>query len=89
MLSLAKARKDYYLRKVGEISHREDYYLRGGSATGRWNGEVSAPSDTPKQQTVELPEKTPPDRPALTGRVRPQPHQDSELGLFDSRPIDG
>ena len=69
MLSLAKARKDYYLRKVGEISHRDDYYLRCGSATGRWHGEVSAPSDTPKQQTVELPERTPPDRPAMTGRV--------------------
>ena len=35
MLSLAKARKDYYLQKVGEITPREDYYLRGGTATGR------------------------------------------------------
>jgi len=38
MLSLAKARKDYYLQKVGEISPREDYYLRGGAAVGRWHG---------------------------------------------------
>ncbi len=38
MLSLAKARKDYYLQKLGEISPREDYYLRGGTATGRWRG---------------------------------------------------
>ncbi|MDK1026745.1 MAG: relaxase domain-containing protein, partial [Actinomycetota bacterium] len=38
MLSIAKARKDYYLKKVGEISPREDYYLRGGTATGRWHG---------------------------------------------------
>jgi hypothetical protein len=38
MLSLAKARKDYYLKKVGEISPREDYYLRGGTATGHWHG---------------------------------------------------
>lgn len=38
MLSLAKARKDYYLQKVGEISPREDYYLRGGTAVGRWRG---------------------------------------------------
>jgi hypothetical protein len=38
MLSLAKARKDYYLQKVGEISPREDYYLRGGTANGRWHG---------------------------------------------------
>lgn len=38
MLSLAKARKDYYLQKVGEISPREDYYLRGGTASGRWHG---------------------------------------------------
>ena len=90
MLSLAMARKDYYPRKVGEISHRENYYLRGGSATGHWHGEVSAPSDTPKQQTVELPEKTPPDRPAMTGRVRRRQHQGSDqLDLFDSRPIDG
>jgi len=44
MLSLAKARKDFSVRKVGEVSHREDYYLRGGSATGRRHGEVSAPS---------------------------------------------
>lgn len=38
MLSLAKAAKDYYLRKLGEISPGEDYYLRGGTATGRWLG---------------------------------------------------
>ena len=38
MLSLAKAAKDYYLQKLGEISPREDYYLRGGLATGRWWG---------------------------------------------------
>jgi len=37
-LSLAKAAKDYYLRKLGEISPGEDYYLRGGTATGRWRG---------------------------------------------------
>ena len=42
MLSLAKARKDYYLQKVGEISPREDYYLRGGTATGRWHGSGAA-----------------------------------------------
>ncbi len=38
MLSLAKAAKDYYLRKLGEISPGEDYYLRGGTATGKWCG---------------------------------------------------
>ena len=38
MLSLAKAAKDYYLRKLGEISPGEDYYLRGGTATGTWRG---------------------------------------------------
>lgn len=38
MLSLAKAVKDYYLQKLGEISPREDYYLRGGTASGRWVG---------------------------------------------------
>ena len=37
VLSLAKAVKDYYLRKLGEISPREDYYLRGGTATGWWS----------------------------------------------------
>lgn len=42
MLSLAKAAKDYYLRKLGEISPREDYYLRGGSATGQWRGSGAA-----------------------------------------------
>jgi len=42
MLSIAKARKDYYLQKVGEISAREDYYLRGGTATGRWHGSGAA-----------------------------------------------
>ncbi|MGH8936076.1 MAG: relaxase domain-containing protein, partial [Acidimicrobiia bacterium] len=38
MLSLAKAAKDYYLRKLGEVSPREDYYLRGGTARGTWRG---------------------------------------------------
>ncbi len=38
MLSVAKAHKDYYLQKLGEITPREDYYLRGGTATGRWHG---------------------------------------------------
>lgn len=38
MLSLAKAAKDYYLQKLGEVSPREDYYLRGGTAAGRWVG---------------------------------------------------
>lgn len=42
MLSLAKAAKDYYLRKLGEISPREDYYLRGGTATGQWRGSGAA-----------------------------------------------
>jgi hypothetical protein len=42
MLSIAKARKDYYLQKLGEISPREDYYLRGGRATGRWRGSGAA-----------------------------------------------
>jgi conjugative relaxase-like TrwC/TraI family protein len=37
-LSLAKAAKDYYLRKLGEVSPGEDYYLRGGTATGTWRG---------------------------------------------------
>ena len=42
VLSLAKAAKDYYLRKLGEISPGEDYYLRGGTATGRWRGNGAA-----------------------------------------------
>lgn len=42
MLSLAKAAKDYYLRKLGEISPREDYYLKGGTATGVWRGSGAA-----------------------------------------------
>jgi hypothetical protein len=42
VLSLAKAAKDYYLRKLGEISPREDYYLRGGTATGLWRGNGAA-----------------------------------------------
>ena len=42
MLSLAKAAKDYYLRKLGQISPREDYYLRGGTATGVWRGSGAA-----------------------------------------------
>ncbi len=41
-MSLAKARKDYYLQKVGEISPREDYYLRGGTASGSWHGSGAA-----------------------------------------------
>ncbi len=45
MLSLAKAVKDYYLQKLGEISPREDYYLRGGTATGRWCGSGAAELD--------------------------------------------
>ncbi len=45
MLSLAKAVKDYYLQKLGEISPREDYYLRGGTATGRWVGSGAAELD--------------------------------------------
>ncbi len=42
MLSLAKARKDYYLQKLGEVTPREDYYLRGGTATGSWHGNGAA-----------------------------------------------
>ncbi len=42
MLSLAKAAKDYYLRKLGELSPREDYYLRGGMASGIWRGSGAA-----------------------------------------------
>jgi len=42
MLSLAKAHKDYYLEKVGEISPCEDYYLKGGTASGRWHGSGAA-----------------------------------------------
>jgi hypothetical protein len=42
MLSLAKAAKDYYLQKLGEVSPREDYYLRGGMATGVWRGSGAA-----------------------------------------------
>src|SRR5690606_30982280 len=42
MLSLAKAAKDYYLQKLGELSPREDYYLRGGTAAGRWVGSGAA-----------------------------------------------
>ena len=45
MLSLAKAAKDYYLQKLGEMSPREDYYLRGGSATGIWRGSGAAEQD--------------------------------------------
>ena len=41
-MSLAKAAKDYYLQKLGEISPREDYYLRGGMATGVWRGSGAA-----------------------------------------------
>ena len=41
-MSLAKAAKDYYLQKLGEISPREDYYLRGGLATGVWRGSGAA-----------------------------------------------
>ena len=42
VLSLAKAAKDYYLQKLGEFSPREDYYLRGGTATGLWRGSGAA-----------------------------------------------
>lgn len=42
VLSLAKATKDYYLQKLGEISPREDYYLRGGTAAGVWAGSGAA-----------------------------------------------
>ncbi len=42
MLSLAKAAKDYYLQKLGEVSPREDYYLRGGIAAGLWRGSGAA-----------------------------------------------
>jgi len=42
VLSLAKAAKDYYLRKLGEISPGEDYYLRGGTACGIWSGSGAA-----------------------------------------------
>ncbi|MCZ7532612.1 MAG: relaxase domain-containing protein [Acidimicrobiia bacterium] len=42
MLSIAKAHKDYYLQKLGEISPREDYYLQGGTAKGRWHGSGAA-----------------------------------------------
>jgi len=42
VLSLAKAHKDYYLEKVGEISPREAYYLKGGEASGRWHGSGAA-----------------------------------------------
>jgi hypothetical protein len=42
MLSLAKAHKDYYLQKLGVITPREDYYLRGGTATGGWHGSGAA-----------------------------------------------
>jgi conjugative relaxase-like TrwC/TraI family protein len=39
---LAKAVKDYYLQMLGEVSPREDYYLKGGTATGRWVGSGAA-----------------------------------------------
>ena len=44
MLSLAKAHKHAAttLEKVGEISPREAYYLKGGAATGRWHGSGAA-----------------------------------------------
>lgn len=42
MLSLAKAAKDYYLQKLRELSPREDYYLRGGTAVGHWVGSGAA-----------------------------------------------
>lgn len=53
MLSLAKARKDYYLEKVGEISPREDYYLRGGTASGSWHGSGAAEMGIDGAVTVE------------------------------------
>lgn len=42
VLSLAKATKDYYLQMLGEVSSREDYYLRGGTAVGVWTGSGAA-----------------------------------------------
>lgn len=42
MLSVAKAKKDYYLKKLGEVSPGEDYYLRGGTAAGTWRGRGAA-----------------------------------------------
>lgn len=42
VLSLAKATKDYYLQKLGEITPREDYYLQGGTAAGMWTGSGAA-----------------------------------------------
>lgn len=42
VLSVAKAKKDYYLKKLGEVSPGEDYYLRGGTAAGRWRGSGAA-----------------------------------------------
>ncbi len=53
-------------------------------------GEVSTPTDAPKQQTVESAEGTSSDRPATTGRVRSRPHQGTDqLHLFDSTPETG
>jgi hypothetical protein len=53
MLSIAKARKDYYLRKLGEISAREDYYLRGGTAVGYWQGRGAAEAGLKGSVTAE------------------------------------
>ena len=53
VLSLAKARKDYYLQKVGEISPREDYYLRGGTASGSWHGSGAAETGVGGAVTAE------------------------------------
>ena len=60
MLSLAKAAKDYYLRKLGEISPGEDYYLRGGTATGMWRG--SGAKDVGLEGSVTAATRTPASR---------------------------
>lgn len=53
MLSLAKARKDYYLQKLGEVSPREDYYLKGGSAIGQWHGAGASENGLQGRVTAE------------------------------------
>lgn len=53
MLSLAKAHKDYYLQKLGEISPREDYYLKGGTASGHWHGSGAEAEELDGRVTVE------------------------------------
>lgn len=54
MLSIAKAHKDHYLQKVGEISPREDYYLRGGTAAGRWHRSGATERGTQAPQGMPL-----------------------------------